>query len=85
MSTVDKAEARFAAALARLEKAVIAQAEGGASKGETVALEARARDAEGEVERLRQVNAAIAAKLDATADRVAGLIGDPPAAEAQAR
>lgn len=78
MSTVDEAEARFAAALKRLEAAMSAQAAGRAPRGEVSALQARAEAAESELERLRQVNAAIAAKLESTAERVAALIGETP-------
>ena len=82
MSTVEQAQARMAAAIERLRRATDAMA---TSRPDTLpaeaaeALRARAEAAEAEVERLKGVNAAIAAKLDQAIARVEAVLDEAAA------
>ena len=73
MSTVEQAQARMAAAIERLRRAADAVATSRPdtpTPEEAQALQARVQAAEAEVERLKAVNMAIAAKLDQAIARV---------------
>lgn len=79
MSTPEQAQARLAAALDRLARA--AQGAGvpavsAASAEELEALQARLAGADAEVARLRQVNMAVATKLEQTIERIEDAIGE---------
>lgn len=79
MSTPEQAQARLAAALDRLARA--AQRAGvpavsAASAEEMEALKARLAGADAEIARLRQVNMAVATKLEQTIERIEDAIGE---------
>lgn len=79
MSTPEQAQARLAAALDRLAR--VAQSAGvsavsdGASE-ELEALKTRLAGADTEIARLRQVNMAVASKLEQTIERIEDAIGE---------
>ncbi len=79
MSTPEQAQARLAAALDRLARAAEVTgvpAVSAASSEETEALKTRLAGADAEIARLRQVNMAVATKLDQTIERIEEAIGE---------
>jgi hypothetical protein len=69
-SRVEQAQGRLDKAVARLEKALVQRREGGTALSKQLAA------AEAENESLRELNAQVARRLDATIDRLKAVLKD---------